>query len=182
MWSCRSHFLPIIPYGVEFTANGSPIREVGDSFRLDLEVTVRPRLDAGFVSLLSRRVGQIITFRCPQIRDTSATGVMRANGDHSVGDDQITVDGTTGEVEGDRIVKFANHTGVYLVRDTSTETRLDIFPGLTEDVTDDDIILYDDHQSLTYSGIFAENIRTSLRVNDRSEYAHAFTLSFHETR
>ena len=175
-------FRPIIPYGVEFTANGSPIREVGSSFRVDLDLTVRPLLDSGFVSLLSRRIGQIITFRCPQIRDTSVTGVMRANGDHDAGDDQIAIDGTTGAVEGDRIVKFANHTGIYLVRGTSTETRLDIFPALTEDVTDDDIVIYDDHQSLTYSGVFTADIDSSLRVSNRSDYMHGFDLAFHETR
>ena len=177
-------WVPVVPYGVEFTANASPVREVGDSFRLDLELSLRPRLDSGFIVKLTQKIGEIMTFRCPQIRDTAVTtGVMRVNGDHDAGDERIAVDGVTAALEGDRLIKFANHTGVYLIAGTSTETQLDIFPPLTSDVTDNDIVLYDNgHASLSYSGIFSEDISSRLTISRRGDYMERFTLAFHETR
>ena len=177
-------FVPVVPYGVEFAANGSPVQQVGDSYRLDLQLSVRPKLDSGFIGKLTKRIGDVLTFRCPQIRDTAITsGVMRVNGNHDAGDDQIAVDGVTTALEGDRIVKFANHTGIYLTVATGTETRLNIFPPLTDDVTDNDIVLYDNgHASLSYSGVFSGDISSRLTLLRKSNYMQTYTLAFHEAR
>ena len=176
-------WVPVVPYGVEFTANASPVREVGDSFRLDLELSVRPKLDSGFITKVTQNIGEILTFICPQIRDTEVTGTMRVNGDADAGDDQITIDGGTGALEGDRVIKFANHTGVYLVKPSSTETTLNILPALTEDVPDDTIVVYANNSTaLTYSGVFSEDISSRLTISRRGDYMERFTLAFHETR
>lgn len=93
--------------------------------------------------------GQLNSFDItpPVISDTSgtATGTVRANGAHSVGDNTIAIDGLTGTIKAGDFVKFAGHSKVYMVTaERDGVGTLTIQPALLSSVGNDEQVIYND--------------------------------------
>ena len=94
-----------------------------------------------------KQKGQLNTFTVtpPVISSTSgnATGTMRVNGAHSLGDSTIAVDGFTGTIKAGDFIKFNNHDKVYMVTtDLTGAGTLNIEPGLYNVLADETTVIY----------------------------------------
>lgn len=76
---------------------------------------------------------------------TTITGTPRVNGDHTQGDTTISVDGFTGTFKAGDFIKFTSHSKVYMVvADRSGSGSMTIEPGLLEDLSNNELIVYQD--------------------------------------
>ena len=107
--------------------------------------------------------GQNSTFTIepPVISDAQGniSGTMQVDGIHAVGNTQIAVDGSSGTIKAGDFVKFG-HNKVYMVTsDLTGAGTLNIIPGLTTALADDEVVSYD-------------NITFTMRLNnDIQEYS-----------
>lgn len=93
--------------------------------------------------------GQLGTFEVtpPVISSTrgTVTGTMQTNEVGSVGESAIDVDGISGTIKAGDLIRFNNHTKVYMVvSDLTGNGTLNITPALTEAVPINTIVLYND--------------------------------------
>jgi len=73
----------------------------------------------------------------------SATGTMLVNGATGAGTGTVSIDGITGDIKAGDVIKFANHTKVYMVTaDRSGAGDISIEPALVSDVADNEVITY----------------------------------------
>lgn len=180
------HFEPVKPYGVEFTANGQPQMQVGNWFRLDLFFTIMVGDDTDFAVRLIDAVGSQQTFKCPQMRgQEGAPGNVSVGGSGaSAGDARVPVSGSRA-ITPNRAIKFANHSGVYLVKHGATRTRIDVVPALTADVPSGTKVVHDDSDAaLTYRGVFAGDIdlRTVYYRSRDGRRLRPYGVRLHEMR
>jgi hypothetical protein len=92
-----------------------------------------------------RGMAETFNIVLPEISTTSGTasGTVRANGASSIGDKTIAIDGLSGLLKAGDVVKFANHSKVYLVtQDRSGAGNLSIEPGLVSAIINNEIVTY----------------------------------------
>ena len=181
-----ARFVPVIPYGVEFTASGRPSRETGSWFRLDLVLRIRPPQDSDFPVRLAKAVGKVLTFHCPQMRGADdPPGALAVSEDAAAGATAVAVSGGMDKMlTPNRIVQFGNHGGVYMVEadPAPTPDGFSVFPPLDEDVPMDTVVRHlDSHDTLVYSGVLASDLDLSAVIG-ASERMEAYSIRLHEER
>lgn len=107
----------------------------------------------------------------PVIGSTSgtATGTMAANGATSAGTTTVPIDGITGIIKAGDMIKFANHSKVYMVvSDRDGAGDMTIEPALVSNVSDNEVITYND---VPFTMRLGNNIQQySLSANEYYEY------------
>ena len=104
------------------------------------------------IAFITSQKGMAETFQIvlPDISQPSGTvgGTIRVdnvNG-YSIGDGSIVVDGITGTLKAGDVVKFGNHSKVYMLTTDATASNgsatLNISPTLRDDLVDGEIIIY----------------------------------------
>ena len=188
-------FVPVVPYGVEFTASGKPSIEQGSWFRLDLVLRIRPGavrdeppvtddFDTDFPVRLAMALGSIERFRCPQMRAANdPPGAITGNAE--AGESVIEVSGIGRKpLTPNRVVKFDNHDGVYLVAATPSPTaeRFSVFPRLDMTVPRGTAIHHlDSDDALEYTGVLEGGIDLSAAIGRRGRM-EAYSIRLHEAR
>jgi len=117
-----------------------------------IEASYPPMTRADFAPLwafANAQKGQYSTFTYipPVYGDSSGTvsgtvAINNASG-YSAGDSTLTIDGLTGTLKAGDFIKFAGHDKVYCLTADAT-TSLSIVPPLVADVSDDEVITYND--------------------------------------
>ena len=82
----------------------------------------------------------------PELSDQSSgvSGTLTVSGSHSIGDDTISVTGTSGIHKAGKFVKFAGHSKVYMITaDLSGSGTLNIVPPITNSLAGSEGVTYD---------------------------------------
>lgn len=88
----------------------------------------------------------VFTVTPPVISSASGniSGTMLVNGAHAAGDNTIAVDGFSGTLKAGDVIKFANHSKVYMcVADRTGAGTMTITPALVTAVPDNNAVTYD---------------------------------------
>jgi hypothetical protein len=94
---------------------------------------------------------------------------MSVNGITAVGSSTVAIDGITGTIKAGDIVKFANHSKVYMVTaDRDGAGDMTIEPALVSALADDEEVTYND---VPFTMRLANNVQSySLSSNEYYEY------------
>ena len=107
----------------------------------------------------------------PVISSTTgpATGTMLVNGDTSAGTNTVPIDGISGDIKAGDVIKFENHTKVYMVTaDRSGAGDMTIEPALVNDVANNEAITYN---SVPFTCRLNNDVQSySLSSNEYYEY------------
>ena len=107
----------------------------------------------------------------PVLSSTSgdATGTFAVNGITSAGTNTVPTDGITGTIKAGDMIKFANHTKVYMVTaDRNGAGDMTIEPALVADVADNEEITY---TSVPFTMRLSNNVQSySLNANEYFVY------------
>lgn len=103
-------------------------------------------------AFIMRQNGSLETFQIvlPEISKKSgnASGSVVVDGAHSIGDKTINVSGLTGTLKAGDMIKFADHTKVYMIVSDATgvagDATVSIEPGLREALDNAEAVTYDD--------------------------------------
>lgn len=97
--------------------------------------------------MAQRGMAETFTVVLPEIstKSGSASGTVQTVGADVIGQTSIAIDGLSGTLKAGDVIKFANHTKVYMiVSDLTGSGTLSIQPGLREATANDTVITYDD--------------------------------------
>src|SRR5210317_128064 len=108
-------------------------------------------IQAFIIKQRSQKEDFTITFPSYLNAQGSETGTVLVNGVHSAGDTTIAVDGHVGDTAGSfkagDLIKFANHSKVYMIVEdvtpSSNASTLTIEPPLTNALENDEAVTYD---------------------------------------
>ena len=151
------------------------VRSLGSqrwSFTARYNPMTRAEFQPVYAFVISQQ-GMLGTFQIvpPVIGSTSgtATGTMLANGNASIGDSTIAVDGITGTIKAGDLVKFASHSKVYMVTaDLDGAGDITIEPALLQSVSDNSEVTYN---SVPFTMRLSNDIQQySLSANEYYEY------------
>jgi hypothetical protein len=96
--------------------------------------------------MAQRGMAETFTIVLPEISTKSgnASGTVQTVGADVIGETSIAIDGLSGTLKAGDVIKFANHTKVYMiVSDLTGPGTLSIQPGLRQATANDTAITYD---------------------------------------
>lgn len=130
------------------------VRRIGSS-RFEFSAQYPPMTASEFqpvMAFIASQDGMADTFQItlPDISYSAgnATGTVRVNnvGGYAVGSGIISVDGLNGTIKAGDVIKFSNHSKVYMLTSDATgssgNASLQITPNLKEAIIDDAIVIY----------------------------------------
>lgn len=141
------------------------VRNIGGQ-RFEFSATYPALTRAEFAPVMAfimaqRGMAETFTIVLPEISTKSgnASGTVQTVGADAIGETSIAIDGLSGTLKAGDVIKFANHTKVYMiVSDLTGPGTLSIQPGLRQATANDTVITYD-------------NVPFSVRLNnDVQEY------------
>jgi hypothetical protein len=92
-----------------------------------------------------RGMAETFTIVLPEVSTKSgtATGTLSANANAAIGATTLAVDGITGILKAGDLIKFANHSKVYMITaDRDGAGTLTFFPGLVSAVINNEVLTY----------------------------------------
>jgi hypothetical protein len=127
------------------------VRNIGGQ-RFEFSATYPALTRAEFAPVMAfimaqRGMAETFTIVLPEISTKSgnASGTVQTVGADAIGETSIAIDGLSGTLKAGDVIKFANHTKVYMiVSDLTGPGTLSIQPGLRQATANDTAITYDD--------------------------------------
>lgn len=126
------------------------VRNIGGQ-RFEFSATYPALTRAEFAPVMAfimaqRGMAETFTIVLPEISTKSgnASGTVQTVGADVIGETSIAIDGLSGTLKAGDVIKFANHTKVYMiVSDLTGPGTLSIQPGLRQATANDTAITYD---------------------------------------
>ena len=142
------------------------------SFTAKYNPMTRAEFNPVYAFVISQQGGlDTFTIVPPVISSTTgtATGTMLVNGSTSAGTRTVPIDGITGTIKAGDLVKFANHTKVYMVTaDRDGAGDMTIEPALVSDLADNEGVTYND---VPFTMRMTNDVQQySLNANEYYEY------------